>query len=78
MFVSPNPLSRQVTIPWVDLAYFMDDSNDAKSLAYRHSCLLDRDSSRSLSEPPIAANLFLRQPKPLLLERKHSLLCCAR
>jgi hypothetical protein len=35
MFVSPNPLSQQVTIPGVDLAYFMDGSNDAKSLGYR-------------------------------------------
>jgi uncharacterized protein (TIGR03437 family) len=35
MFVSPNPLSQQISIPGVDLAYFMDGSNDAKSLGYR-------------------------------------------
>jgi len=35
MFISPNPLSQQVTIPGVDLAYFMDGSNDSKSLGYR-------------------------------------------
>jgi hypothetical protein len=35
MFVSPNPLSQQISIPGVDLAYFMDGSNDAKSLVYR-------------------------------------------
>lgn len=35
MFVTPNPLSQQISIPGVDLAYFMDGSNDAKSLVYR-------------------------------------------
>ena len=35
MFISPHPLSRQVTIPGIDLAYFMDGSNDAKSLVYQ-------------------------------------------
>lgn len=35
MFVSLNPLSQQISIPGVDLAYFMDGSNDAKSLGYR-------------------------------------------
>jgi hypothetical protein len=35
MFISPHPLSRPVTIPGIDLAYFMDGSSDAKSLAYR-------------------------------------------
>jgi hypothetical protein len=35
MFVSPHPLSRQVTIPGVDLAYFMDGSNDSKSVVYQ-------------------------------------------
>jgi hypothetical protein len=35
MFVSSHPLSQQVTIPGVDLAYFMDGSSDAKSLVYQ-------------------------------------------
>ncbi len=35
MFISPHPLSHQVTIPGVDLAYFMDGSNDSKSVAYQ-------------------------------------------
>ena len=35
MFISPHPLSRQVTIPGMDLAYFMDGSSDAKSLVYQ-------------------------------------------
>ncbi len=35
MFISPHPLSRQVTIPGVDFAYFMDGSSDAKSLVYQ-------------------------------------------
>jgi uncharacterized protein (TIGR03437 family) len=35
MFVSPHPLSRQVTIPGVDLAYFMDGSNDSKPVVYQ-------------------------------------------
>jgi uncharacterized protein (TIGR03437 family) len=35
MFISPHPLSRQVTIPGIDLAYFMDGSSDAKSLVYQ-------------------------------------------
>ncbi len=35
MFISPHPLSRQVTIPGVDLAYFMDGSSDSKSLVYQ-------------------------------------------
>jgi uncharacterized protein (TIGR03437 family) len=35
MFISPHPLSRQVTIPGVDLAYFMDGSSDARSLVYQ-------------------------------------------
>jgi len=32
MFISPHPLSHQVTIPGVDLAYFMDGSNDSRSV----------------------------------------------
>jgi len=35
MFISPHPLSRQVTIPGVDLAYFIDGSNDSKSVIYQ-------------------------------------------
>lgn len=35
MFISPHPLSRQVTIPGVDIAYFMDGSNDSKSVVYQ-------------------------------------------
>jgi uncharacterized protein (TIGR03437 family) len=35
MFISPHPLSHQVTIPGVDLAYFMDGSNDSKSVVYQ-------------------------------------------
>jgi uncharacterized protein (TIGR03437 family) len=35
VFVTPHPLSHQVTIPGVDLAYFMDGSSDAKSIVYK-------------------------------------------
>jgi hypothetical protein len=35
MFISPHPLSHPVTIPGVDLAYFMDGSNDSKSVVYQ-------------------------------------------
>ena len=35
IFISPHPLSRQVTIPGVDLAYFMDGSSDSKSVVYQ-------------------------------------------
>ena len=35
MFITPHPLSHQVTIPGVDLVYFMDGSSDAKSLVYQ-------------------------------------------
>lgn len=35
MFISPHPLSHQVTIPGVDAAYFMDGSNDSKSVIYQ-------------------------------------------
>ena len=35
MFISPHPLSHQVTIPGVDLAYFMDGSNESKSVVYQ-------------------------------------------
>jgi uncharacterized protein (TIGR03437 family) len=35
MFISPHPLSHQVTIPGVDLAYFMDGSSDSKSVVYQ-------------------------------------------
>ena len=35
MFISPHPLSRQVTIPGVDFAYFIDGSNDSKSVIYQ-------------------------------------------
>jgi len=35
MFITPHPLSRQVTIPGMDLAYFMDGSSHAKSVVYQ-------------------------------------------
>jgi hypothetical protein len=35
MFISPHPLSQPVTIPGVDLAYFMDGSSDTKSVSYQ-------------------------------------------
>ncbi len=35
MFISPHPLSQPVTIPGVDLAYFMDGSSDTKSVGYQ-------------------------------------------
>jgi uncharacterized protein (TIGR03437 family) len=35
MFISPHPLLHQVTIPGVDLAYFMDGSSDSKSVVYQ-------------------------------------------
>lgn len=34
IFVSPNPLSNQITIPGVDLAYFADASNDSVNVAF--------------------------------------------
>ncbi len=34
MFIAPHPLSHQVTISGVDLAYFMDGSSDSKSVVY--------------------------------------------
>jgi uncharacterized protein (TIGR03437 family) len=35
MFIGPHPLSQQVAIPGMDLAYFMDGSNDSKSVVYQ-------------------------------------------
>lgn len=35
MFISPHPLAHQVTIPGLDLAYFMDGSSDSKSVVYQ-------------------------------------------
>ena len=35
MFIGPHPLSQQVTIPGIDLAYFMDGSSDSKSVVYQ-------------------------------------------
>jgi hypothetical protein len=35
MFIAPHPLSHQVTIPGIDLAYFMDASSDSRSVGYR-------------------------------------------
>ena len=35
MFIGPHPLSRQVAIPGVDLAYFVDGSSDSRSVAYQ-------------------------------------------
>jgi uncharacterized protein (TIGR03437 family) len=35
MFISPHPLSHPVTIPGVDLAYFMDGSNDPKPVVFQ-------------------------------------------
>ena len=35
MFIGPHPLSRQVTIPGIDLAYFADASSDSKSLTFQ-------------------------------------------
>ena len=35
MFIGPHPLSRQVTIPGIDLAYFADTSSDSKALTYQ-------------------------------------------
>ncbi|HME09995.1 MAG TPA: hypothetical protein VKG25_23255 [Bryobacteraceae bacterium] len=35
MFIGPHPLSRQVAIPGVDLAYFIDGSSDSRSVAYQ-------------------------------------------
>jgi len=35
MFISPHPLSQPVTIPGMDLAYFMDGSSDAKSVVFQ-------------------------------------------
>jgi len=35
MFISPHPLSQQVTIPGIDLAYFIDGSSDSKSVIYQ-------------------------------------------
>jgi uncharacterized protein (TIGR03437 family) len=35
LFISPHPLSHQVAIPGVDLAYFMDGSYDSKSVVFK-------------------------------------------
>jgi uncharacterized protein (TIGR03437 family) len=35
LFISPHPLSHQITIPGVDLAYFMDGSKDSKSVVFK-------------------------------------------
>jgi len=35
MFITPHPLSHQVTIAGVDFAYFMDGSNDSKPVVYK-------------------------------------------
>jgi uncharacterized protein (TIGR03437 family) len=35
LFIGPHPLSRQVPIPGVDFAYFIDGSSDSKSVAYQ-------------------------------------------
>jgi len=35
MFIGPHPLSRQVAIPGIDLAYFADVSSDSKTVTYR-------------------------------------------
>jgi uncharacterized protein (TIGR03437 family) len=35
MFIGPHPMSRQVTIPGIDLAYFVDGSSDSRTVGYR-------------------------------------------
>jgi uncharacterized protein (TIGR03437 family) len=35
MFIAPHPLSQTVTIPGVDLSYFIDGSSDSKSVVYQ-------------------------------------------
>jgi uncharacterized protein (TIGR03437 family) len=35
IFIGPHPLSRVVSVPGVDLAYFIDGSSDSKSVAFR-------------------------------------------
>ncbi len=35
MFIGPHPMSRQVSVPGVDLAFFIDGSSDAKMISYR-------------------------------------------
>lgn len=35
MFIGPHPLSRQVTIPGIDLAYFADVSSDSMTVTYK-------------------------------------------
>jgi hypothetical protein len=35
LFISPHPLAQSVTIPGIDLAYFMDSSRDSKPVIYQ-------------------------------------------
>jgi uncharacterized protein (TIGR03437 family) len=34
LWIAPNPLSNQITIPGIDLAYFIDGSNDSVNVAF--------------------------------------------
>jgi hypothetical protein len=33
--ISPNPLSNQITIPGIDLAYFIDGSSDSANVTFK-------------------------------------------
>jgi hypothetical protein len=35
LWISPNPLSNQITIPGIDLAYFTDASSDSVTVAFQ-------------------------------------------
>jgi uncharacterized protein (TIGR03437 family) len=35
LLISPNPLSNQITIPGIDLAYFMDGSSDSANVTFK-------------------------------------------
>ena len=34
MFIGPHPMSRQISIPGIDLAFFVDGSTDSKTVSY--------------------------------------------
>ena len=66
MFISSHPLSQQVTIPGVDLAYFMDGSSDRKSVGYQVAGL--SNSYRAMTSPRGRTSL-----SPRLLSCKRSM-----
>ena len=71
MFISSHPLSQQVTIPGVDLAYFMNGSSDRKSVGYQVAgvkIVSGNDQSTGTNEPfsaPLMVQAVDAQGNPL-------------